>query len=62
MDKLNFSKNINSVRERLKARYPTLTESDLEYTEGEEDAFLGRIEKRLGGNKRQEIINLIKTL
>ncbi len=62
MEKLDFSKSIHSLREKLKARYPTLTEGDLEYTAGEEDAFVGRIEKRLGGNKRQEIINLIKTL
>jgi len=57
----DFKSNWNDVKRRLKDKYPHLSERDLEYTEDEE-IFVGRIQSRLGGQKRKDIIETIKSL
>jgi uncharacterized protein YjbJ (UPF0337 family) len=39
---------------KLKQKYGSLTDNDLEYVEGEEEELIGRIQKRTGA-KRDEI-------
>lgn len=48
----------NEVKEKLKARFPNLTDEDLFYQEGESDGVLIRIQKKLG-KTREEIDDLL---
>lgn len=61
-DSFNISGRWNYIRTRLKEKYPFLSEKDLSYKEGEEEMFIGRLQRRLGGEKRERIIDMIKTL
>lgn len=61
-DSLNISGRWNYIRTRLQEKYPFLSEKDLSYKEGEEEMFIGRLQRRLGGEKREKIIDMIKTL
>ena len=60
-ENLNLSGRWDYVRGKLKEKYPHLTEEDLRY-DGNDSMFVGRLEKRLGGEKRESIIRTIKTL
>lgn len=62
MKELNLKNNWTHIRARLKEKYPNLDDNDLKFTEGEEDIFIGRLQRRLGGAKREEVINMIKRL
>lgn len=62
MKELNIKDNWNHIRARLKEKYPSLDDDDLKFTEGQEDIFIGRLQRRLGGAKREEIIDMIKKL
>lgn len=55
-------KDWNRIKTKLKEEYPDLTEEDLSFKRGEEDVLLGRIESRIGGGRREMLINKIKTL
>ena len=50
------------IKENLKKEYPALTDTDLAFDFGKEDELLGRIERRLGGEKRERIMDRIKTM
>ena len=50
------------IKNGLQKEYPELTESDLTFRKGEEEALIGRIESRLSGVRRTRIIDRIKTL
>ncbi len=52
----------NHIRTALKEKYPFLSEKDLSFKEGEEEMFIGRLQRRLGGEKRERIMDMIKTL
>ena len=43
----------DEVKGRLKTRYGSLTDDDLNYIEGQEDHFLGNIEFKLGKGKKE---------
>jgi uncharacterized protein YjbJ (UPF0337 family) len=61
-DNLNLSGRWEYIRGKLKEKYPHLDDEDLRYDEGQEEMFIGRLQKRLGGEKRESIIRTIKTL
>jgi uncharacterized protein YjbJ (UPF0337 family) len=43
--------NWHIAKGKLKQRYGSLTDSDLEYVEGQEEELIGRIQKRTGANR-----------
>jgi uncharacterized protein YjbJ (UPF0337 family) len=44
--------NWNIVKGKLKQQYGDLTDNDLTYTEGQEDEFLGRLQRKTGETKQ----------
>ena len=42
----------NIIKGKLKQRFGRLTDNDLEYTRGQEDELIGRIQKRTGATRR----------
>ena len=61
MDKLTVKGSWNEVKGKLKKKYAQLTDNDLLYLEGQEDAFLGRLQKSLG-KTREEIVKEIEAI
>lgn len=61
MDKLEMKGSWNEVKGKLKQKYGDLTNDDLEYTEGQEDELIGRLQKKLG-KSRDEIRKMIRSL
>lgn len=45
--------NWNMVKGSLKQEYAELTDDDLQYSEGQEDELLGRIQKKIGKTKEE---------
>jgi uncharacterized protein YjbJ (UPF0337 family) len=61
MTKLQFKGNWNEVKGKLKQKYAQLTDDDLLFSEGKDEEFLGRLQKKLGETKeslRQTIAEL----
>ena len=48
MNKLEVKGDWNITKGKLKQKWGKLTDSDLQYTEGQQDELLGRIQKRTG--------------
>ncbi len=61
MDNLEIKGNWNVLKGKLKKKYAVLTEDDLLYTEGEDEALLGKLQQKLGKG-REELIKEIKAL
>ena len=60
MDRSNAYKdqlkgNYDIVKGKLKQEYGHLTDDDLAYTEGQEDEFIGRVQKAIGKTKEEVI-------
>ncbi|MCH8558847.1 MAG: CsbD family protein [Balneolia bacterium] len=53
MDDLELKGNWNQIKGELKKKYGDLTDDDLTYVEGEDDAMLGRLQERLGKTKKE---------
>ena len=51
MNKELLKGNWNIVKGKLKKKYANLTDDDLEYVEGQEEEFLGRLQKKTGESK-----------
>ncbi|HLR24857.1 MAG TPA: hypothetical protein VK112_03245 [Fodinibius sp.] len=47
MDKLDINGNWQSKKVKLQQNFAQLTEEDLQYTKGKEEALVGRIQRRL---------------
>ena len=45
--------NWNQVKGKLKEEYGELTDSDLTYTEGQEDQLIGNIQEKTGKTKEE---------
>jgi uncharacterized protein YjbJ (UPF0337 family) len=43
--------NWNTFKGRLKQQFASLTDDDLQYSEGKEDELVGRIQRRLGKSR-----------
>jgi uncharacterized protein YjbJ (UPF0337 family) len=61
MNKLQMKGGWNEVKGKLKQKYGELTDDDLVFSEGKEDEFLGRLQRKLGKTK-DEIRQMIETL
>lgn len=61
MEKLEFKGSWNEVKGKLKQRYGELTDDDLEYTEGQGEELVGRLQQKLGKSK-DEIRKMIRSL
>lgn len=48
MNTLTMKGNWNIIKGRLKQRWASLTDSDLQWAEGREDELLGQIQRRTG--------------
>jgi len=59
--KLKLKGDWNTVKGKIKQEHGHLTDNDLEYEEGKDDEFLGRLQKKLGKSK-QDIIQWIERL
>ena len=59
MNRLEMQGEWNIVKGRLKQKFGRLTDSDLRYTQGQEDELIGRIQKRLG-ETRAEVERLLR--
>ncbi|MBL9171479.1 MAG: CsbD family protein [Verrucomicrobiales bacterium] len=51
MNTLEIKGDWNIAKGKLKQKWATLTDSDLEFVEGKRDELLGRIQKRTGETK-----------
>ena len=61
MDKLELKGNWNELKGKLKQANANLTDDDLQYEEGKDDEFLGRMQKKLGKTK-DEVVSWIRSL
>ncbi len=61
MEKLQIKGSWNEVKGKLKQKYGELTDDDLEYTEGQEDQLVDRLQQKLGKSK-DEIRRMISRL
>ena len=59
MDRLERIGNWNIVKGKLKQKFSTLTDSDLNYIKGKEDELIGRLQKKLG-KRRSEVLKIVK--
>jgi uncharacterized protein YjbJ (UPF0337 family) len=51
MNSLSIKGDWNIAKGKLKQKWGTLTDSDLQYVEGKQDELVGRIQKRTGERK-----------
>lgn len=51
----------NETKGKMKQAYANLTDDDLQYQEGKDDEFVGRLQQKLGKTK-EEVINWIQSL
>jgi uncharacterized protein YjbJ (UPF0337 family) len=61
MDSLPTSVSWKEIKTKLKQRYPKLTDDDLIFSSGKEEALLARLQKRLGKSSR-ELREIIRDL
>ncbi len=60
MEKLKITGDWGKMKEKLQSEYPELTDEDLKFRKGEEDMLVGRIERRLGRERKEKVIDRIK--
>jgi uncharacterized protein YjbJ (UPF0337 family) len=53
--------NWNEIKDKLKVKFPTLTDADLQYEEGKKDEMLEKVQTKLGKNK-EEMSKIIETI
>jgi uncharacterized protein YjbJ (UPF0337 family) len=61
MNRDNFEAEWTNISEKLRNRFPKLTNIDVEYVKGKEEDLLNRIQSRIGKTKT-EVLTLIATL
>lgn len=61
MDKLEVKGDMNEFKGKLKQAHSSLTDDDVEYEEGKDDEFFGRLQQKLGKTK-DEVVAWIKSL
>ncbi len=61
MDKLELKGRWNEWKGKIKQANANLTDDDLQYEEGKDDEFLGRMQQKLG-KTRDEVIDWLKSL
>lgn len=61
MDKLRLKGNWNEMKGKVKQAHASLTDDDLQYTEGQEDELVGKLQQKLG-KTREEVIDWLNSL
>jgi uncharacterized protein YjbJ (UPF0337 family) len=61
MNKLQFKGKWHELKGKLSQRFADLTDNDVNYVEGQEEEFLGHLQKKLG-KSQQEISEMLNTL
>jgi uncharacterized protein YjbJ (UPF0337 family) len=61
MDKLTLKGNWNELKGKMKQANADLTDDDLQYEDGKDDEFLGRMQQKLGKTK-DEVVDWIRSL
>jgi len=51
MNKLEVKGDWNIIKGKIKQKWATLTDDDLQFHRGKEDELIGRIQKRTGENR-----------
>ncbi len=61
MDKLTLKGNWNELKGKMKQANAQLTDDDLQYEDGKDDEFFGRMQQKLGKTK-DEVVDWIRSL
>jgi uncharacterized protein YjbJ (UPF0337 family) len=61
MDTLRIKGNWNQIKNKIKQKFPDLTDDDLTFVEGRENELLGKIQRRTG-RSRDEVVNYINSI
>jgi len=61
MDKLELKGRWNEWKGKIKQANANLTDDDLQYEDGKDDEFFGRMQQKLG-KTRDEVIDWLKSL
>ncbi|QEH43345.1 CsbD family protein [Chitinophaga sp. XS-30] len=61
MDILMIKGRWNEIKEKLRAMFADLSDTDLFYEQGKDDRLIGQIQIKLG-KTRDEVISLIRSL
>ena len=61
MDDLRIKGTWNELKGKLKQKWSQLTDDDLQYEEGKDDEFVGRLQTKLGKTK-DEVVEWIRSL
>ena len=59
MNTLQLKGSWNIIKGKLKQKYASLSDDDLQYVEGKEDELIGRIQRRTGQTK-DEVENALQ--
>lgn len=60
MDDMNWKGNWNETKGKIKQAHGELTDDDLEYEQGKDDEFFGRLQKKLGKTK-DEVVHWLRS-
>ena len=60
MNKLQLKGEWHELKVKLRQKFADLIENDLDYAEGQEEGFLGHLQKKLG-KSQDEIAQLVNT-
>ena len=58
MNKLQFKSEWYELKGKLRQKFADLTDNDMDYAEGQEEEFLGHLQKKLG-KSQDEIAQLV---
>ncbi len=61
MDKMEIKGNWNELKGKVKQQHAHLTDDDLEWEDGKDDEFFGRMQKKIGKTK-DEFVSWVKSL
>ena len=61
MDKLEIKGKWNELKGKMKQAHADLTDDDLQYEDGKDDEFIGRMQQKLGKTK-DEVVSWIRSL
>lgn len=61
MDKLEIKGKWNEWKGKIKEQYADVTDDDLEYQDGKDDEWLGKMQQKLGKG-RDELISWLRSL
>ncbi len=61
MDKMEIKGNWNELKGKVKQAHAHLTDDDLEWEDGKDDEFFGRMQKKIGKTK-DEFVSWVKSL